>query len=1019
LGDHIAVLDNGNIQAQGTPLNLKTQHGSGYSLSIVTNVEHADRVKDLARQMMPRVELVNEAAGSLVFGVHSEEVAAIPTLTRQLQSEGMIREWNISQSTIEEVFLRLASQSTSMQSRQQEMQRVNGDLPSPERPLETAVPLATAEVQSSDTPIDEEGGTSEEEDVFASSGALWRLQLVALLRKAVILKKRHWIATLIQLMTPIALMVLAKLFFFKDISVDRWQEMIWPQAVVIVDDNFGVFREQQCDFEWKLWSLIDQDTCSSKEKLILNECAASSLVESRSRGIERFSFSVSGLSGQSEFNVQVAIQDAMRHYLTRSSTVDTQDEADAYCGGASDCGPCFVQPYYFQTQTLNASHIELVVESQGGTVPFDRCQTSYRPCTSDEYRILLSDSTVSARASEILNISSLVIGEVEVEYIDRSSVQFSRVFQPPSVEVGHEDNVGNRCEACQQLVPHVWLAGTNTALFESSLATIGLDVTTKLIEGDFLKSLATNRRFLSENTTPFSEATDLDTSACANIGRFEYGYGYRDGAGEIEREGYIVNLDNLQPWPVGDDDGVSFEGPSILTEPFCNMSLQPLAKYRDLFPDAGISLASFSITGEAISLDVVWELDFDNYNYYRSDSSGDTFTPSQQSVYGLFCPPEETDDDGNCISGSNLICVRAVPLSGCQRYSNYLSDAVVIEMTYKALWAASGFYDSAPVIERLADAVRVTYEAAVSLDELALFVFMITVAVALQAPNTASILVFEKNQRFIFAMLLNGLKLPIYWVAQYLAHLITAGSLVTVAVLMGVFLRLKPFTSQNPNVALLFVVLLSGIHAQFGFVVLLSSMFKKERFAAVLVGFTVLTMLGAAILVHLASGSSLTSEWPGALSLVPMFGFFRCLLLVFWKRYNSELWTHIGVMLGSSTLYLILGIYWQSSTGVGALFRLDCGLFSHLMGSRAAPATAGEDEDDADDVAEADIAKEEHRALKLSANDTAIKIAHLGKTFPARPSPKHAVVDVTMAMDYGEIFGLLGPNGKASYHNKT
>lgn len=215
-------------------------------------------------------------------------------------------------------------------------------------------------------------------------------------------------------------------------------------------------------------------------------------------------------------------------------------------------------------------------------------------------------------------------------------------------------------------------------------------------------------------------------------------------------------------------------------------------------------------------------------------------------------------------------------------------------------------------------------------------------------------------------------------IAQYWSHLITAGVLGALTIILGVVLQLKPCTSQEPNAGLLAVVLLCGIHRQFGFIVLLSRFFQKERFAAALVGFLVLIMLGPAILTHLASQSELKSGWPPRWSLIPMFGFFRCLLPVFWTRYYDELWKHIGVTLGSSTLYVMFGIYRYTSTDIGALFKWDCGLFSRLShGTSTSP--PAEAEDDEDDLAETDIANEEHRALKLSPSDTAIKITHLAR----------------------------------------
>lgn len=1007
LGDQIAVLDNGSIQAQGTPLNLKTEYGAGYSLSIVTDAGNVERVKALARQAMPNVDLVNEAAGSLAFGVHVDELGAIPALTRQLQGEGLIREWNISQSTLEEVFLRLASKSTLMQNRHQQMNVIAAH-PQGDAPGDSVV---GTETETCPAEVNEEGGFVDGEDVFATPTATWRLQLAALLRKAFILKKRHWIATLVQLVIPIALMSLAKKFFFSDISVGRDEVLVWPQAKIYntryytsnpYDPNPN--GENQCAFEWKLWSEKGEkaETGNEADVLTNSESAASSIeLPDSMNSMSGLSFRVSGLSGEfEEDTVRLAVNDAMQYYLSRTNSEATQYLADAYCEQDNSCGPCYVDPFFLKVQDQDTGYIDFLWEGPSGySNLMNQCQSSFRPCSLDEYRFVLSEAMVTEQVSQSLNASSLEIGGMQI--FARSPVSSAQIFQSLSIQYyrGDDSTADSRqlCEICSQSMPHVWLSGQNAELFKSALASTSLDVTSEVTSTDIIQTIVRNRRFLVANWTSFSSTGASGTAVCANIGD-EHIYGYSSAVDQ----GYVANDGTIEPWPIDMSES---------QQSFCNDTMQPLAEYRELFPDGGITLTAFNVADKSITLDVVWELDIGNI-YYSAESDDEPFIPLQQSVYSMYCPQDDIDGDGQCSSISNLICVRVSPVSACEGGSYYGSESVLIDATYEALWGASGSHGGRPITQSVHGWVRVDYEPAVDLQELAVFVFMITVVIALHAPNTASVLVFEKNQRFVFAMLLNGLKIYIYWIAQYLAHLITSGSLAAVTIFLGIVLRLKPYSSQHPNYGLLIAVLFAGIHAQFGFVVFLSSFFKKERFAAVLVGFLVLSILGSAILVHTAGGNSLAKEWPPVLSLVPMFGFFRCLLLVFWKRYYTELWTHVGVMLGSSAAYLAMGIYWQSATGVGALCRLDCGILSHLVGSHSSAASSLHHEEDTDDVAEADIAKEEHRALRLNAKDTAIKVVHLGKTFPARPNPKHAVVDVTMAMENGEIFGLLGPNGK-------
>jgi hypothetical protein len=1013
LGDYIAILDKGSIQAQGTPLNLKTEYGSGYSLSVVTDTGNVDRVKTLAREMMPKIELVNEAAGSLAFGLHNSELSAVPEFTRTLQNEEILREWNISQSTIEEVFLRLASQSTELQNRRQEMSEIAAANNMPHSGG------TTSEDQINSPELDEGGETLvDKESVFVDTRAHWRLQLAALLRKAYILKRRHWIASLIQLAIPIALVALAKKFFFEDLQINpQYDVLVWPQATISRYDTFE--NEVPCEFDWKLWSASPSTDTSQREILVDPTKAAASFQPPMSEDV--LSFRVDGLSGQEEEELTSAIVQAFEYYLSRAASAEDQDVADAYCE-TSFCGPCLVEPSSFSFQELTSTHTVIAIEGFSDFGQVSQCRGIPRVCSLREYQIMLMDPITSGRASAVLNTSLAVVFDQAQSYAEDQAISSSRLFQTPHLEVSSEqatdtEYYGVQCHDCPGVRPHVWVSGPNADLFVQALDDMGFEFSKEITSEDIISRIVSNRNSIIENATAFSSFPGFDASSCADLGQDIFSNSY----GNIlsNENGYIVDRESISTWYASNESS-GFDGPEDYIslnpgsqpsfEEQCDAAIDPLTRYRDLFPDGGITLAAFEITDGSMVLDTVWEID-DGNNMYQSYFENEPFVPSRQAVYAVYCPSDNVEDDGSCDPEAKLICARVVPSAGCDGLSSSPLDADIIDATYRVLWEVSGAPRGMPVVTSLGGQY-VDYHVAVSYEDISLFVFMLTVVVALQAPNTASILVFEKNQRFVFTMLLNGLNVTMYWIGQYLAHLITCGILILTAVLLAVAVRLKAFTTQNPSIGLLFLVIFSGIHAQFGFVVLFSGMFKKERFAAVLIGFLALTILGAAILTDIASSNSLKRGWPPALSLIPLFGFYRSLVLVFWNRYTSELWAHVGVTLGSSTLYALLGIYLQTSTGVGALFRIDCGLWSYIFGSHGSPDSSLRDEDDVDDVAEADIAREEHRATKLSAEDTAIKILHLGKTFPARPDPKHAVVDVTMAMDYGEIFGLLGPNGK-------
>ena len=71
-----------------------------------------------------------------------------------------------------------------------------------------------------------------------------------------------------------------------------------------------------------------------------------------------------------------------------------------------------------------------------------------------------------------------------------------------------------------------------------------------------------------------------------------------------------------------------------------------------------------------------------------------------------------------------------------------------------------------------------------------------------------------------------------------------------------------------------------------------------------------------------------------------------------------------------------------------------------------------ESDPEGSDALDIDVQTEEKRARNLSPSDTAVKVDSLSKTFRMKGNEfKNAVVDLSIAMDRGEVFGLLGPNG--------
>ena len=138
LGDKIAILANGRMRAVGTPIHLKNRYGDGYHIHLVVDTVHSHALTTRVQQMLPNTQLVNNNAGNMTFVCNAGRVDEFAAFFRWLEkvsmppgeenqssdaasssaqsnSEGkekgdddmVIKDWGLSQPTLEEVFLRI------------------------------------------------------------------------------------------------------------------------------------------------------------------------------------------------------------------------------------------------------------------------------------------------------------------------------------------------------------------------------------------------------------------------------------------------------------------------------------------------------------------------------------------------------------------------------------------------------------------------------------------------------------------------------------------------------------------------------------------------------------------------------------------------------------------------------------------------------------------------------------------------------------------------------------------------
>ena len=88
-----------------------THTRAGYQISLLTQPDSVDDLKELVKNMLPGSEIVGENAGNLTVGLPRSATAHIPNFLRALNSSPIHPEWSVSNSSLEEVFLRLAVQA--------------------------------------------------------------------------------------------------------------------------------------------------------------------------------------------------------------------------------------------------------------------------------------------------------------------------------------------------------------------------------------------------------------------------------------------------------------------------------------------------------------------------------------------------------------------------------------------------------------------------------------------------------------------------------------------------------------------------------------------------------------------------------------------------------------------------------------------------------------------------------------------------------------------------------------------
>eukprot|EP01116_Phalansterium_solitarium_P003056 TRINITY_DN1353_c0_g1_i1.p1 TRINITY_DN1353_c0_g1~~TRINITY_DN1353_c0_g1_i1.p1 ORF type:complete len:911 (+),score=324.01 TRINITY_DN1353_c0_g1_i1:92-2824(+) len=110
LCSRIGILSRGQLTCIGTPLYLKNRYGKGYHLSITAaDVKREEQAQQYIMRLFPNAVLEGTFSGVLSFQVPREDLKLGPffeEISAHKQANGIL-EWGLSQTTIEEVFLKI------------------------------------------------------------------------------------------------------------------------------------------------------------------------------------------------------------------------------------------------------------------------------------------------------------------------------------------------------------------------------------------------------------------------------------------------------------------------------------------------------------------------------------------------------------------------------------------------------------------------------------------------------------------------------------------------------------------------------------------------------------------------------------------------------------------------------------------------------------------------------------------------------------------------------------------------
>lgn len=116
LGDTICILHNGVINAYGSSIFLKNHFGEGYQVKIMCEPTKQHSVYEILNRTIRQYKIDTDAFGNMSVRIPNDFIGLIPSFIKEItKSHGIIKEWGITNTTLEDVYMKLVSNNQAIQ----------------------------------------------------------------------------------------------------------------------------------------------------------------------------------------------------------------------------------------------------------------------------------------------------------------------------------------------------------------------------------------------------------------------------------------------------------------------------------------------------------------------------------------------------------------------------------------------------------------------------------------------------------------------------------------------------------------------------------------------------------------------------------------------------------------------------------------------------------------------------------------------------------------------------------------